>query len=271
MSLKELRRLSRAALLFTHVLWGILLSFAVLLMPPAWRARHVSGIGAAWLRRAATILGVKVMVHGRPADETCILVANHISWLDILVLATQSDAGFVAKAEVGHWPVLGWMFRAGGTEFVRRGEHTSYRRLLVNLTRRLKAGESMTVFPEGTSRGQVLPARFRPRLLQAAVDAGVHVQPVAIYYGADPAVLGRVAFVGEATFLEHLWTLLGADPVLAEVNYLPPLATVTGDCRLLADEAWRAVSHTLSRLELFELDSHRGLELHAVELTTHAA
>lgn len=251
-----------------HVLWGVLLSIAVLLMPPAWRARQASKVGAGWLRRAAAILGLKVMVHGGPAGETCILVANHISWLDILVLATQSDAGFVAKAEVGHWPLLGWMFRAGGTEFVRRGEHASYRVLLANLTRRLKAGESMSVFPEGTSHGRVLPARFRPRLLQAAVDAGVHVQPVAIYYGAGEDLLGRVAFVGDATFLGHLWALLGADPVLAEVTYLPPLLSVSGDCRLLADEAWRAVSHTLSRLELFELDSHGS---HALRLTTHAA
>ena len=270
MNWKELRRLARAAALFMHVLWGILLSFAVLLLPPRWRAGWISRVSSGWLRRGAVILGVKVMVHGRPADETCLLAANHISWLDILVLATQSDAGFVAKAEVSEWPVLGWMFRAGGTEFVSRGEHTSYRRLLANLTHRLKAGESMTVFPEGTSHGRVLPARFRPRLLQAAADAGVHVQPVAIFYGAGEEVLGRVAFVGDATFLGHLWALLGADPVLAEVTYLPPLATVTGDCRLLADEAWRAVSHTLNRLELFELESHLGHELGAVRLSTHA-
>ncbi|HEV2110630.1 MAG TPA: lysophospholipid acyltransferase family protein [Gammaproteobacteria bacterium] len=252
-----------------HVLLGMLLAIAVLILP--LRQRLVRGFGPWWLRRGAAILGVKVMVHGSPADEPCVVVANHISWLDILVLATQSDAGFVAKAEVGEWPVLGWMFRAGGTEFVRRGSHDSVARLLQRMTGRLRQGETLTVFPEGTSHGRVLPARFRPRLLQAAVDAGAHVQPVAIYYGADPEVLERVAFVGEDTFLNHLWRLLGADPVLAEVTYLPPLASVTGDSRLLADEAWRAVSHTLSRLELFELESQRGHGVRAVTLTTHAA
>lgn len=254
-----------------HVLLGMLLTLAVLPLPSRLRARLVRGLGPWWLRRGAAILGVKVMVHGSPAEEPCVLVANHISWLDILVLATQSDAGFVAKAEVGEWPVLGWMFRAGGTEFVRRGSHDSVAQLLQRMTERLKQGETLTVFPEGTSHNRVLPARFRPRLLQAAVDAGAHVQPVAIYYGADPDMLERVAFVGEDTFLNHLWRLLGGDPVLAEVTYLPPLASVTGDSRLLADEAWRAVSHTLSRLELFELESQRGHGLHAVELTTHAA
>ena len=253
MTWKEWRRLARAAVLVLHVLLGMLLALAVLVLP--LRRGLSSKLGPWWLRRGAAILGVRVMVHGCPAEEPCLVLANHLSWLDILVLATQSDAGFVAKAEVGEWPVLGWMFRAGGTEFVQRGSHDSAARLLQRMTARLGQGETLTVFPEGTSSARVLPARFRPRLLQAAVDAGVHVQPVALYYGADPRVLERVAFVGDDTFLHHLWRLLGGDPVLAEVTWLPPLATVSGDCRLLADEAWRAVSHTLSQLELFELDS----------------
>lgn len=253
-----------------HVLLGALLAFGVLLMPVSLRARHAPRIGTWWLKRSAGILGVRVMAHGSPSDMPCLAVANHISWLDILVLATQSGTGFVAKAEVADWPVLGWMFRIGGTVFVRRGTHSSFRQLMPRLTRRLKQGETMTLFPEGTSHGRVLPARFRPRLLQAAVDAGVHVQPVAIYYGAAPEVLERVAFVGEDTLLSHLWRLLAGGPVLAEVTYHPPLSSITGDCRLLADEAWRAVSHTLSRLELFEFDSCHGHNARAVELH-HAA
>jgi 1-acyl-sn-glycerol-3-phosphate acyltransferase len=257
---KETTRLARAAVLFVHVLLGALLSLAVLLLPVGLRARHAPKLGTWWLKRGAVILGVKVMAHGSPAEEPCLAVANHISWLDIVVLATQSDTGFVAKAEVAEWPLLGWMFRAGGTEFVQRGAHASLKQLMPRMTRRMKLGETLTLFPEGTSHGRVLPARFRPRLLQAAVDAGVHVQPVAIYYGASAEVLERMAFVGEDTFLNHLWNLLGGGPMLAEVTYLPPLSSVTGDCRLLADEAWRAVSHTLSRLELFELGSKDTFE-----------
>src|SRR6185437_7190789 len=120
------------------------------------------------------------------------------------------------------------------------------------MARRLTAGQQLTIFPEGTSGAKVLPGRFRPRLLQAAVSAKVPVQPVAIYYGSHPESL---AFVGEDSFLRNLWSLLGAEPALAEITYLPVLGSLCGDCRLLADESWRAVTHALTRLELFEREA----------------
>lgn len=254
------RRLIRASVLLLHGVLGALLSASVLLMPPRLRARQAPRLGTWWLRRGADILGLRVLARGRPAEGPVLLLANHISWLDIVALATQCDAGYVAKAEVGKWPVLGWMFRAGGTEFVQRGSHAGFQQLLVNLIRRLRAGEAMMLFPEGTSRASVTPGRFRPRLLQAAVEAGVPVQPVAIYYGAAPEELKRVAFVGEETFLHHLWLLLGSGPVVAEVSFLPPLSPVGGDCRLLADEAWRAVTHTLTQSALYEDETRHPVE-----------
>ena len=266
MLLRELGRLYRASALLSHVLLGVGIACAILPLPS--QARLARKLGLWWLRRGASVLGVRVMAHGAPAQEACLLVANHISWLDILVLATQCDTGFIAKAEVGRWPLIGWLAGVGGTEFVQRGSHDSAARLLERMVRRLKQGERLTVFPEGTSRAQVVPGRFRPRLLQAAVDAGVHVQPVAIYYGAGEETLQRVAFVGEETFLHHLWLLLAADPVLAEVTFLPPLSTILGDSRMLADEAWSAASYTLRRLELYEFEAkHQDRILHDVGLT----
>ncbi|MGE5624930.1 MAG: lysophospholipid acyltransferase family protein [Bacillota bacterium] len=253
MPLREMRRLSRAVLLAAHIAFGIILALLVLLLPPL--RRRVNRLAAWWLRRASAILGLRVLMHGRPAAGPALFVANHISWVDILVLAHCSEAAFVAKAEISDWPVLGWLASVGGTEFIRRGNLESYRGVHGRLTRRLKAGEALTVFPEGTSGHQVKPARFRPRMLQAAVDAGVPVQPVGLYYGAALGLLRRVAFVGDDSFVTHLWRLLQEEPVLAEVSFLPALSTVSGDVRLLADEAWRAVTHALTRLELFERES----------------
>jgi 1-acyl-sn-glycerol-3-phosphate acyltransferase len=252
---RELRRLLRATLLGLHLLWGAALSLGVMLLPFAAVRRQVPAIAAAWLTHGVAILGVRVLARGRPHRAPVLMLANHISWLDILVLATQSDSGYVAKAEVAAWPVLGWLVRAGGTEFIRRGSHADLTRVRGRMTARLKAGERLTVFPEGTSGSEILPSRFRPRLIEAAVAAKVPVQPVAIYYGSHPE---RIAFVGEDSFLSNLWTLLGAESQLAEVTYLPVLGTLSGDCRLLADESWRAVIHALTRLELFERESPAG-------------
>jgi len=250
--LRELRRLSRAGLLAAHLMLGAALASGVMLLPFAAMRRRVPAIAAGWLRRGVAILGVRVLARGRPHPHPVLMLANHISWLDILVLATQSDSGYVAKAELAGWPLLGWLARVGGTEFIRRGSHADLARAGEQMALRLKAGQRLTLFPEGTSGGSVLPARFRPRLLQAAVAARVPVQPVAIYYGSHPE---RIAFVGEDSFLSNLWALLGADPVLAEITFLPVLGTLSGDCRLLADESWRSVVHALTRLELFEREA----------------
>ena len=248
--LRELRRLLRAGLLTQHVLLGVAMALCVWLLP--WLHRQVPKLAAWWLRRGVAVLGVRVLARGRPHPAPVLMLANHISWLDILVLATQSDSGYVAKVEVARWPLLGWLAQVGGTEFVRRGSFEDLERVLARMARRLKGGQRLTVFPEGSSGAKVLPGRFRPRLVQAAVAARVPVQPVALYYGAHPQSL---AFVGDDSFLDNLWSLLGAEPVLAEVTYLPVLGTACGDCRLLADESWRAVSHALTRLELFERDA----------------
>ena len=267
----QTRRLYRVSLLLVHLLLGVVLALGVLLLPFAGLRRRVPRLAAWWLGRGVAILGVKVLARGRRHPAPALTLANHISWLDILVLATQSDSGYVAKAEVAHWPLLGWLAQVGGTEFVHRGSHSDLRRVLARMRTRLRAGQSLTIFPEGTSGGAVLPQRFRPRLLQAAVDAKVPVQPVAIYYGSQTRA---VAFIGEDSLVTNLWALLAEGPVVAEIIFLPTLGTVSGDCRLLADESWRAVTHALTRLELFEGESRHAAHpesIATVELASQAS
>jgi 1-acyl-sn-glycerol-3-phosphate acyltransferase len=251
-TLRELRRLLRAGLLVAHLMLAVSVAFIVILLPFAALRRRVPALSAWWLSRGIEIIGVRVLARGRPHPRPVLMLANHLSWLDILVLATQSDSGYVAKAEVAQWPLLGWLIQVGGTEFIRRGSQMDLARVLEQMAWRLKAGQRLTVFPEGTSGGKVVPGRFKPRLIKAAVAAKVPVQPVAIYYGPHPE---RIVFVGDDSLVRNLWALLGAEPVLAEVTFMPVLGTVSGDCRLLADESWRAVTHALTRLELFERES----------------
>ena len=252
MLVRESRRLFRATLLLFHILLGVVVALLLRIMPPAVCTLVLPLLRGWWLTRGGAILGLKVMAHGRPAERPVLMAANHISWLDIIVLSTQSSACFVAKAEINAWPVIGWLAEVGGTQFIRRGDHKSYREVLATVTRRLGAGESMVVFPEGTSHAAVSPSHFRPRLLQAAVDAGVGVQPVALYYGASDDNLGRVAYVGDDTFVRSLWELMGCDHLLAEVTFLPILETAQQDCRELANEAWLGVVRATEQLAMFE-------------------
>ena len=266
MLLKEVRRLCRGTELLAHVLLGMFISVAILPLPI--RARLSRWILRWWLKRTAAILRVRVMCRGTPLQEASLLAANHISWLDILVLTSQCDAGFVTKADVNGWPLIGWLAEMSESELMQRGSPDSAARLLQRMVQRLKQGERLAVFAEGTSRLQVVPDRYRPGLLQAAVAAGVHVQPVAIYYGADEEDLRRVACVKEETFLHHLWRLLGTGAVLVEVTFLPPLSAILGDSRLMADKAWNAVRYTLRRLELYEHEAaHRNSNPNDATLT----
>src|SRR5690242_7059736 len=144
---RELRRLARAVVLSLHMLLGVAMAMVLLLLPSHSLRRRVPKLAAWWLRRGVAILGVRVLARGRPHHAPVLMLANHISWLDILVLATQSDSGYVAKAEVAQWPLLGWLFQVGGTEFVRRGSHADLARVLEQMAWRLKAGQQLTVFP----------------------------------------------------------------------------------------------------------------------------
>lgn len=255
----HLRRLLRAGLLLLHLVLGALIALVLALVAGRACVRVTRHLVGWWLRQGARIVGLKVVVRGTPLWTGGLLVSNHISWLDILAIATEIDAGYVAKAEVGRWPILGWLVSRGGTEFVRRGEPASFRRLMTRLTQRLREGEPMVLFPEGTSGANAVPGRFRPRLFQAAVDAQVRVQPVTVYYGMTDGGLKRAAFVGEANFLGHLWALLGTGPVLAEVSFLPPLETAGREPRSLAEEARRAVVRAVAQLQLFEHEARHVL------------
>lgn len=139
---------------------------------------------------------MRVRVEGRPLGRHVLFLANHVSWLDILLLAGVSGAAFVSKAEVARWPVIGWLAGLHDTIFVARSERSAVRGQADTLRDALAQGRPVALFPEGTTSGgeHVLP--FRASLLASLYPplAAVRVQPVAIDYG--PA-LADIAWVGD--------------------------------------------------------------------------
>ncbi len=189
-----------------------------------------------WLGWAARILGVRIRRHGGLDSSPALVVANHISWLDIVALGASCPVVFVAKAEIRRWPVLGWLAARAGTVFIQRGGKHAAETAAQAMADCLVGGVSVAVFPEGTTTDGRQVRRFHPRLLAAAQAAGVPVQPVALRYPHARGVHPAVPFTGPDTFLRSALRVLSARGIRAEVTLCPPLPPLE-DRRHLARQA----------------------------------
>lgn len=228
----RLWRLARLALHLVHGL-GIAL-FALPGDPARYRAHHWRRVGR-WMARLLDILGVHGRWHGAPAAPPVLYTANHVSWLDIPVLQARLPAGFIAKAEVARWPLIGFLARRGASLFIARGRHDSTQEVLRAMVMRLRAGQALVVFPEGTTGDGRGLRPFRARLLQAAREAGVPLQTLALRYRCADCPPERLAFVGEDTFLANFWRLLGLRRIEVDVFCAPPIAAGDEARALAAD------------------------------------
>ncbi|MFF8915657.1 lysophospholipid acyltransferase family protein [Streptomyces sp. NPDC015032] len=175
-----------------------------------------------------------------PGPTGTLVVANHISWLDVIVLLAVEPVTLLAKREVGTWPVIGTLARRIGTCFIDREGLRELPGTVAELARMLRTGQSVMVFPQGTTWCSVPGGTFRRATFQAAVDAGAPVRPVTIDYfqhGVPSTVAG---FLGDEGFAMSLRRVVGAGELSARVTTHRPLTG--GDRRSLAAEAQRAVS-----------------------------
>jgi 1-acyl-sn-glycerol-3-phosphate acyltransferase len=176
------------------------------------------------------ILAIRMRVAGvspSPAEAPLMLVANHISWLDIHALNTVLPARFVAKSEVRDYPLVGWLSGRIGTLFIRRARPRDVGRVTGRLAEILRGGDPVAIFPEGTTSDGAAVLKFHSSLLQAAVQAGAGLQPVAIrYLRADGSRCMEAAFIGSTTLWESLKTIAAQPAIEAELTFLPSIATV---------------------------------------------
>lgn len=206
-------------------------------LAPSLHGRVQPRLMRLWFRILARMLGLRVRSAGEPRPGPVLMACNHLSWLDIVVIGATLEAVFVSKAEIDRWPILGYFARHGGrTLFITRGELRSFQNLGGVLIGRLRAGERIVFFPEGTvSSGRGL-LRFKPRLFDAARIADCPVQPVALAYTAGEGAALAPMSDGE-TFVGHMLRLLAARRTEAAVTFLPLLDSGAVDARFLATEA----------------------------------
>ncbi|GAA2072968.1 hypothetical protein GCM10009801_25930 [Streptomyces albiaxialis] len=171
-----------------------------------------------------------------------LVVANHISWLDVIALLAVEPVPFVAKREVGTWPVIGTLVRRAGTRFLDRDGLRELPRAVAELTRELRAGRSVLVFPQATTWCGADGGRFARATFQAAVDAGAPVRPVTVEYAQHGRTSTAPGFFGDEPFPASLRRVARARDLTVRVTAHPPVAGA--DRRTLATAARAAVTGT---------------------------
>ncbi len=193
-------------------------------------------------------MGIELQVHQQAAvPPACLVVLNHVSWLDILcVHAALPQARFVSKADVKAWPLIGWMVAAAGTLFIERERKRDAMRVVHHCAAALKAGDSVAVFPEGTTGEGPTLLPFHANLLQAAVSVDAPLQPLALrYFTPTERFAHDAAYVGDLHLLASVWRIVTARRLGADLKLLPAIETQAMDRRALAEMARAAIQAAL--------------------------
>jgi 1-acyl-sn-glycerol-3-phosphate acyltransferase len=214
-------RLARIVRLVVHVargLWLVRTRYAAL--TPARQDAALRG----WSRALLAILRVEVRCYNAPASlpERCLLVLNHVSWLDIFAVYAAAPGLFVAKSEIRDWPVVGELVRRVGTLFIERGSRRHARRTNERIVAALENGRLVAVCPEGTTTDGRSLRHFHSALLQPAIEARAEVLPVALRFvdGAG-AQTDAPIYVGEMSLVESVWRIASTRSMAVELRFAP--------------------------------------------------
>lgn len=209
----------------------------------AWHVRR-------WSSGLLAILAVRVKTSGTPpraTDVPAMIVANHVSWLDIFAINTVHAMRFIAKSEIRRWPVIGWVCEKGGTLFIDRSRRRHTAQVNVSVAAAMERGDIFAVFPEGvtTTGDRVLP--FHASLLQPALACGAGFYPVAIRYTrADGTLCNEADYEGAKSLLESFLLILTQPVIHLHLQFLPPLAGTGAHRSDVAQEAASVIARALN-------------------------
>ena len=203
-----------------------------------------------WNSSLMGILKIEIHLCGVAPDlsvKNMMLVANHVSWLDIYLLNSVRPLRFVSKAEVRSWPIVGWLAARAGTLFIDRSKRHDTKRINHEVSTVLSKGGCVAVFPEGTTSDGSLLRPFHASLLQPAIDSQSKIWPAAIRYThADGSLNVAPAYVDDVTFKDSIFLILSQKTIYAEIQFMPPIHTHGKQRRDLAMEAERVIARALN-------------------------
>lgn len=241
----NLRTGVRLARVGSHLAAGLAVSGLVL---PLCGNERRGKIRAWWSTRLLRILAVRSRQTGTLPPTGCMIVANHVSWLDVFALSAIRPAIFVCKSDVRDWPLIGWLVASNEALFLERGSRSAAARLNRTIVAALEAGDTVAVFPEGTSTDGSAILPFRGALLQGAADGASNVVPVALrYVDASGSRCNSAAYCGDISFWQSMCSIASARNLAVELDVLPPIESRGLDRRELARLAHESITNHLAR------------------------
>lgn len=246
--MNALRGTLRLFHLVAHLVKGLLLSYTRL---HGALDQNLTGtqrkIIQTWLHQAAGIIGVDIQIHGEPPQAPVFVVANHVSWLDILIIASVLPVSFLSKAEVRNWPVIGTLAAKAGTLFIHRGSRNGAAQAIELMREKLKAGHSVASFPEAKTTDGTSVHVFHPRLFAAAIETGSLIQPVSLRYPHARGVNSIVPYVDEPNLVRHAFHVMSAKRTVAEVILCEPISSEGQTRKEVAQLARNAIAKVVEK------------------------
>lgn len=204
-----------------------------------------------WCREVLETLSIRLVLQGeRPPEKvsSVLFVANHVSWMDILVINACRRAHFVAKAEVRQWPLVGWMAARTGTLFLKRTSLHELAQVTQGVTASLRRGQCVALFPEGTTTDGASLQAFHSGLFESAIHAEALVWPVAIQYRRqDGQHDADITFVGDQTLVGSIRTVLTRPMTQVRLSFASPIEGSAGNRRELTAWSRQAIERGLTR------------------------
>ncbi|MCR4298559.1 MAG: 1-acyl-sn-glycerol-3-phosphate acyltransferase [Gallionella sp.] len=240
-----LTSLFRGGRLALHLFYAALLAIFYPYLNQTKRRRILK----TWSRQLLDILNIGIRTEGQwtvRGEGGYLVVANHVSWLDIFVLNAIYPSRFIAKAEVRNWPFIGWLCKRGNTIFIERAMRRNAASINQRVSFLLKQGVCIGLFPEGTTTDGKQVGHFHSALIQPAIDAGAMLCPIALrYQDKNGKQDNAAAFTGDMTLFRSIWRILRSPRFDALLAFTPALATAGENRRVLARAAQQAVSQGL--------------------------
>lgn len=249
----KLNALVRAAIrgsqFITHLSLGVILGSAYRLR--YGRHWHLTVTGQAsirwWAQHMTRIVGIRITQYGRPLSADVMHVANHISYLDILVISSIVPVRFLSKHTLRYWPIVGYLAQLCGTVFIQRAKSSRLSQTLDALRAALRSGRPLLIFPEGTTSLGTEVLKFHSGLFQAAINNKVPVQTLTLHYRRDGRADRIAAYIDKDNFLISLLRLMAQSKTEAHIHFSPPIDSTAHTRQQLAAYCQAHIRHTLNR------------------------